>query len=188
MKANLNPVKEPSPRWEILSLFGVKPKRQPAISVPHIEPEPAPSKFISGRRILVVDDDPVVLKATETRLKAHGLVVSTATDGSGALEAVRTERPDLILLDLAFPPEPGQSWDGFTIMDWLTNFAWFRNTPVIICTGSNEEDLLARAGAAGAAGLFHKPLDYKSLLGLIEFHLKPKLTPQSAQINGVSLT
>ena len=58
--------------------------------------------FGQNRKILVVDDNGVVLKAFELKLKALGFKVLTATDGSGAVSLARQERPDLIVLDINF--------------------------------------------------------------------------------------
>ena len=62
---------------------------------------------LNKKRILVVDDDAVVIRALSIKLKANGFEVLTAMDGAEAVNAVRTQRPDLILLDLTFPAEMG---------------------------------------------------------------------------------
>lgn len=179
MKASNNHTEGGASYGNLLSLFGRKltPKADrpvaDEVTAPEVEPEVLPSTFAQGRRILIADDDPVFSRATENRLKAHGFRVSTALDGSSVLQAARSEAPDVILLDLEFPPELPTSWDGFTIMEWLNQMNWFPNTPIIICTGRQDPDLLQRAKALRAAGVFHKPLDYPSLLGMIEFHLNP---------------
>src|SRR6516162_10028083 len=59
------------------------------------------------RRILVVDDDKLILKTTSFKLKAAGYEVLTAEDGGSAIRQVRQLRPDVILLDLNFPPDVG---------------------------------------------------------------------------------
>jgi len=124
------------------------------------------------RRILVVDDDPVILKSAEMRLKAHGYAVTTAADGPSAIHSARSEHPDLILLDLNFPPDLALTWDGFSIMNWLRRLDSTKNVPIIIFTGLQGDSYYQRANAAGAAGFFHKPLDYAPLLALIERRLK----------------
>src|SRR5229473_994834 len=72
-----------------------------------------------NRKILVVDDNTVVLKAFELKLATLGFKVLTATDGPMAVSCARTDKPDLIVLDVNFPPDVGSSglqWDGFNIM------------------------------------------------------------------------
>jgi CheY-like chemotaxis protein len=121
-------------------------------------------------RILVVDDDAVVRKTTETKLRAEGYDVITAEDGPSALAATRTQRPDLILLDLEFPPDPTMTWDGFRVMEWLQR-AEPRPIPVILFTGCQDKDLPERAALAGATGFFQKPLLFGPLFALIQWQL-----------------
>ena len=59
------------------------------------------------KKILVVDDDLVVLKAFTIKLKASNYDVLTASDGSTAVNLVRTQKPDAILLDIYFPDDFG---------------------------------------------------------------------------------
>src|SRR6185369_8554242 len=76
----------------------------------------------TGKKILLVDDDAIILKTTSMKLQSHGYAVVTATDGPSAIQAVRTEKPHLILLDLNFPADAGGgavSWDGLLIVSWL---------------------------------------------------------------------
>jgi len=131
------------------------------------------------RRILVVDDDPIVLKTTEIKLKEHGFAVTTALDGPSAIHCARSERPDLILLDLNFPPDVALTWDGFSIMSWLRRLESTKDVPVIIFTGQQGIGHYQRARAAGVAGFFHKPLDFAPLISLIELRLKSR--PASTQ-------
>ena len=75
---------------------------------------------IPGKKILVVDDNAVVIKTICLKLQGAGFRVVTAMDGTEAVAAVRKENPDLILLDLTFPAEViGVPWDGFRIMECL---------------------------------------------------------------------
>ena len=105
------------------------------------------------------------------KLAAHGYDVVTAEDGGTAVSAVRRERPDLILLDLSFPPDVahggGVAWDGFLIMNWLQRLEEARNLPIIVITGGDPATCKDRALAAGAANFFHKPIDNDALLTVI---------------------
>ena len=79
------------------------------------EAAPAPKK-----KILVIDDNEIILKTTSMKLQSAGYVVSTALDGTEGVSLVRKEKPDLVLLDITFPGDfGGVSWDGFRIMEWL---------------------------------------------------------------------
>jgi CheY-like chemotaxis protein len=172
MNAKTKPNEVTSPRRSVLSFFGAKPKPQSLTTATVTQPAPEPALPANARRILVVDDDAVVCQALAMKLKAHGFAVSTAMDGPSAIHAARSGRPDLILLDLSFPPDVSLAWDGFKIMNWLRHLDETKNIPVIIVTGSHEKNLGQRAQAAGAAGVFNKPLDFRPLISLVELRLK----------------
>src|SRR5438105_5151015 len=141
------------------------PPSRDSISVPFL-PLPSvmtsPQMAMNRKKILVVDDSAVILKTLSMKLKASGYDVLTADDGAVAVSTARRERPDLILLDISFPPDVahggGVPWDGFLIMDWLHRMDEAKDIPVIIITGGDPEKFKARSMAAGAIGFFHKPL------------------------------
>jgi response regulator RpfG family c-di-GMP phosphodiesterase len=84
----------------------------PALSRPDWNPEPqrsGPGERIGPKKILVVDDNIVFLKAMSLKLRTSGYEVITAVDGASAVSSVRKLKPDLILLDLNFPPTAGAS-------------------------------------------------------------------------------
>jgi CheY-like chemotaxis protein len=126
---------------------------------------------MSRKKILVVDDDPLILKMMSMKLTASGYDVVTAEDGGAAVSAVRQEKPDLILLDISFPPDVahggGVAWDGFLIMNWLQRIEEAKKIPIVVITGSDPARYKDRALAGGAAGFFHKPIDNDTLLGVI---------------------
>ncbi len=122
------------------------------------------------KKILAADDNKVILKAVTKVLRSNGYEVVTATDGSAVVKAVDKERPDLILLDLLFPPdinEGGMSWDGFAIMRWLRNMSGAKDVPVIIISGTDPAKYRERCLAAGAVAFLHKPLDMGELIAAI---------------------
>jgi CheY-like chemotaxis protein len=123
------------------------------------------------KKILIVDDSAVILKALSFKLKSSGYDVLTAADGSEAMAAARSARPDLILLDISFPPDVGHgggvAWDGFLIMDWMRRLDSARNIPIIIITGGDPAKYKERALAAGAVSFFQKPVDIEKLLAVI---------------------
>ena len=127
--------------------------------------------FMTRKKILVVDDNPVILKALSFKLNAADFDAVTAEDGAEAVRAVRDQQPDLIIMDVNFPPDVGSGGgvpcDGFLIMDWLRRLGLATKTPFIIITGGGPVEPKRRALAAGAVGFFQKPLDYVELIGLI---------------------
>jgi CheY-like chemotaxis protein len=125
--------------------------------------EPAPAK-----KVLVVDDNEIILKTISLKLQGAGYKVITALDGSEAVAAARKESPDLILLDITFPPDVGGvEWDGFRIMEWFRRMEAIKKIPVIIITGAEDSKNKQRAISGGAVAFFNKPIDHDDLLKVI---------------------
>jgi CheY-like chemotaxis protein len=153
-----------------------------AVAAPEAE-KPVAAAIGANRKILVVDDNPVVLKAFELKLKTLGFHVLTASEGAAAVSTARQELPDLIVLDINFPPDVGSSglqWNGFNIMQWMQRFQEVASIPVIIITGADPAQFKERALAAGAAAFFTKPINneeflmsVRRLLGQSEVKSKP---------------
>ncbi|HTQ52039.1 MAG TPA: response regulator [Candidatus Acidoferrales bacterium] len=122
----------------------------------------------AAAKILVVDDNEVIVKTICLKLKGAGYRVATAQDGAEAMSIVRMEKPDLILLDITFPPDvAGVPWDGFRIMEWLHRVDESRKIPIIIITGGDDVKNKERAMASGAVAFFHKPINHDDLLKVI---------------------
>jgi CheY-like chemotaxis protein len=125
--------------------------------------EPVPVK-----KILVVDDNEIILKTISLKLQGAGYQVVTALDGAEAVAAARREAPDLVLMDISFPPDVGGvEWDGFRIMEWFRRLEAVKKTPVIIITGGQDAASKDRAVSSGALAFFHKPIDHDDLLKVI---------------------
>lgn len=135
----------------------------------------------TGKKILIVDDSVIILKTLSAKLRSSGYEVSTALDGSEAVSTVRRQRPDLILLDINFPPDVGHgggvAWDGFLILNWLRRMDEAVNTPVLVITGSDPAKYKDRCLAAGVSGFFQKPINNEELLSAISKILPPKIEP-----------
>ena len=125
-----------------------------------------------AKKVLIVDDDPIILKTTAMKLKAQGYEVATAADGAEAITASRDENPDLILLDICFPPDVGfgggVQWDGFLILSWLRRFKEMMSIPVIVMTAGDAATYKQRSLDNGALAYFHKPLNHDRLLKMID--------------------
>src|SRR5258708_22526815 len=112
------------------------------ISTGPVLPLPAlgitPLKAMSRKKILVVDDNVVIQKTLSMKLKIKGYDVLIAADGGEAVTAIRTQTPDLVLLDISFPPDVAHggaaAWDGFLIMDWIRRIEGPAHVPLIILT------------------------------------------------------
>jgi CheY-like chemotaxis protein len=126
---------------------------------------------MSRKKILIVDDSQVILRTLSTKLRANNYDIVTAADGSEAVSAVRQQRPDLIVLDITFPPDVahggGIAWDGFLIIDWLHRMEEAKNTPIVIITAGEAGKVKERALAEGAVAFFQKPIDSTELLETI---------------------
>jgi two-component system sensor histidine kinase ChiS len=124
-----------------------------------------------AKKILVVDDNKVVLKAMFFSLTEKGYHVFMAENGAETISILRKERPDLILLDLDFPPDTvnlgGALRDGFLIIDWARRMCDAEKIPVIIISSLDPEKYRQRAKAAGIMTFFHKPVDKQQLLEAI---------------------
>ena len=121
-----------------------------------------------ARKILVVDDNEIIIKTISLKLQGAGYQVITAMDGAEAVAAVRKENPDLILLDISFPPDvTSMQWDGFRIMEWFHRLDAAKRIPVIIITGSEDLKLKERANSMGAVAYLQKPLEHDQLLKVV---------------------
>lgn len=121
-----------------------------------------------AKKILVVDDNEIVIKSITLKLQGAGYQVLTAMDGAEAVAMARKENPDLILLDVSFPPDVGTvPWDGFRLMEWFHRLDSARRIPVIVITGSEDPKVKERATASGAVAFFQKPLEHDYLLKVI---------------------
>lgn len=103
------------------------------------------------RKVLVVDDDPVVAKSFDRVLSARGYAVITAENGQEALSKLSGENYDVVFTDIRMP-----GMNGLEVAERVkASQPWL---PVVIVTGYGTEANEARAAAAGVSGFLHKPL------------------------------
>jgi CheY-like chemotaxis protein len=117
---------------------------------------------LASRTILVVDEDKKIVDAIAIRLRTEGHKVISATDADAAIELSITERPSLVVLDVA-PPVEGAFEAARTIVDATGS----PDTPAIFISASKLPEIRERAIEFGAAGFLEKPYDAKELLSLI---------------------
>src|ERR1700684_2779626 len=123
---------------------------------------------MSNPKILVVDDDPDLVRALPLRLRANNYEVTTASDGYAAIAAAQKERPSLIILDLGLPVG-----DGFVVLDRLQNSGALAAIPVIVLSARDPQVNEERALKAGAAAFIQKPADNDELMNVIRVSLAP---------------
>ncbi len=108
------------------------------------------------RKVLVVDDDPVVRKSFDRVLSSKGYAVITAENGEEALRKLNEEKYDLVYTDIRMP---GMS--GLEVAEEVrARKPW---TPVVIVTGYGTDAAETRAKAAGVTSFLHKPLSPKMI-------------------------
>ena len=114
---------------------------------------------VTGRgRVLVVDDEPVVLDTLRDILEALGYEASTAATGEQAIAALATVRPHVVFLDLRM------RMPGISGLEALAYFReHHRRVPVIVITGSIEQEIARQARAGGAFDVVGKPFDMDAL-------------------------
>jgi DNA-binding response OmpR family regulator len=135
------------------------------------------------KKILVADDNKLILKAIALVLQSNGYDVITASDGAAVVNIVDREVPDLILLDLLFPPDAmdvGMHWDGFAIMRWLRNMSEAKDVPIIVISGTEPAKYEPQSLAAGARMFLHKPLDMDELIATVRMVLRENQSETAA--------
>lgn len=123
------------------------------------------------KKVLIVDDNAVLIRALSNVLEGAGFQILEAEDGAAAVSIVRRERPDLVLLDISFPPDVahggGLAWDGFQIMSWLSRMEEAKGVPIIIISGSEAAKFKDRALKAGAVAYLQKPVEPEDVLATV---------------------
>jgi two-component system, OmpR family, alkaline phosphatase synthesis response regulator PhoP len=127
----------------------------------------------SRGRVLVVDDEPDLVRVLEFGLRASGYTVESASDGQEGLKKAREIKPDVILLDLMLP-----KLDGYKVCRLLKFDDRFKHIPIIILSARTQEGDQTLALEMGANRFVTKPYDFTEILGYIETLLKsPSVRP-----------
>lgn len=111
------------------------------------------------RRILLVDDEPSVVKIVGKRLEVEGFDVLIAMDGQEGLMKAQSERPDLIILDLMLP-----KLNGYELCSKLKQDARYQKIPVIMFTAKAKEQDEQLGMECGANAFVRKPFRAQELL------------------------
>ena len=105
----------------------------------------------TGKRVLLVEDDRFLRRACEASLRQRGLAVTTAADGEEGLRLARSEKPDLILLDMLMP-----KLSGLEVLRALRGDDATRGVKVLILSNSSREQDIAEVSNLGISGYFVK--------------------------------
>jgi CheY-like chemotaxis protein len=114
------------------------------------------------KNILVVDDDPLVVKVLRTPLERAGYQVDVAYHGLEALQRVKERRPDLIILDILMP-----LLDGFKVARFLKFDKRFKDIPIIVLTSRATEGERKMGEQVGANEFLFKPLKLPQIMDLV---------------------
>lgn len=123
----------------------------------------------TGAHILVVDDEPAILRAVRTNLGRHGFQVETAETGNEALALQASHHPDLMILDLGLP-----DMDGLAVVGQVRARA---NTPIIVLSVRGAERDKVAALDLGADDYLTKPFGVDELLARIRVALRHAARP-----------
>jgi two-component system, OmpR family, KDP operon response regulator KdpE len=124
-----------------------------------------------GARVLVVDDEPEILRALRTNLAAHGYDVLVATTAEEAEAAFSARQADLLLLDLGLP-----DLDGVELIERIRAYS---ATPIIVLTARGAERDKVRALDLGADDYLTKPFGMDELLARVRVALRHAAHPSS---------
>jgi len=115
-------------------------------------------KKISRKKILIIDDDPDIVKTTKGSLECEGYKVNTAYSGEEGLEKIKEDKPDLILLDLVLP-----GWSGSRTAREIRSRDEYKDIPIIVLSCKTEYLDKYVAVKSGAVAYIEKPYDMDRL-------------------------
>lgn len=113
------------------------------------------------KKILIIDDDPIIIRLLTHRIETEGHQALFATDGDKGLEKTKEEKPDVIVLDVLMP-----NVDGYSFVEELKKDQEIKSIPIIILTG--QEGLEEIFKKQGIKEYFVKPFDIDELFERIE--------------------
>ena len=121
-------------------------------------------------RILIVDDEPQILRFLRTGLPPHGYECVEAMDAAAALTAAAKEKPDVIVLDLGLPDR-----DGFAVIEELRKTSL---TPIVVLSARDDVEGKVKALELGADDYVTKPFDMGELLARLKAAMRHGLQAQ----------
>ena len=116
----------------------------------------------NSKKILVVDDDPVIVKLVEELLLSHGYEVATAKDGLDCMVFLQKEKPALIVLDIMMP-----EINGYDVCHNIKFNSDFKEIPILILT-TRDQELDPRIGQMIGIEYLQKPLERALFLKKVE--------------------
>ncbi|MGV3721110.1 MAG: response regulator transcription factor, partial [Actinomycetota bacterium] len=124
---------------------------------------PGRERNAMSKKVLVVDDQPHIVRLIQVNLEKEGLQVSTASDGVEGLEKISEERPDLVILDVIMPRK-----DGFQVLRDIKSDEGLADIPVIMLTVKTHNADIVEGLKEGAELYLPKPFHPKELVSLVK--------------------
>ena len=118
------------------------------------------------KRVLIADDDPVILRLIQVNLELEGYDVITANNGQEAVDKATAEHPDLVILDIMMP-----RLDGYQACEKLKASDETKDIPVIFLSAKAQQGDIEKGESFGVAAYLTKPFDPTELLEVVEQQL-----------------
>jgi two-component system alkaline phosphatase synthesis response regulator PhoP len=115
------------------------------------------------KKILIVDDEPNIVMTLEYTFKKSNYEVFIARDGQEALDILKTNFPDVIILDVMMPMV-----DGFATLEQIKKDANLQHTKVLFLSAKNKESDIEKGLALGADAYMTKPFSIKKVVEKVE--------------------
>jgi two-component system alkaline phosphatase synthesis response regulator PhoP len=120
-------------------------------------------------KVLIVEDDFATAELVKFTLQMKDLAVDIAGDGGIAIKKVRTNTPDLIILDIMLP-----TMDGYQVCEIIKHNILYANIPIIMLSAKVRRDDISMGIDKGAEEYITKPFDPNHLLERVMFYLSKK--------------
>ena len=114
-------------------------------------------------KILICDDDPVILRLLEVNLELEGYDVVLAHDGEEAFEVAKVEKPDLVILDIMMP-----KMNGYEACEAIKGNESTKDTPIFFLSAKAQASDIELGKSYGVADYITKPFDPNDLLEAVE--------------------
>ncbi|AWI81296.1 two-component system response regulator [Parazoarcus communis] len=112
-----------------------------------------------AKKILIADDEPNIVISLEFLMKREGFDVTVATDGEEAVNRIRGDRPDLVLLDVMMPKK-----SGFEVCQEIKADPELQSTRILMLTAKGRDTEVSKGLALGADAYMTKPFSTKELV------------------------
>lgn len=117
----------------------------------------------ASQKILIVDDEPGIVMSLEFLMKKEGYQVYIARDGAEALDIIRQEHPDLVVLDVMMP-----SVDGYEVCRQVKEDEFLRRTKVIFLSAKSKDTDIEKGLSLGADLYLTKPFSTRNLMAKVQ--------------------